>query len=443
MKDVEIIGLIKTYVNATLVGMGALKGAPCQCVITENADGTHKVTMKWIDNNGDAHTDYFNVLNGQVGDMDDLGDVKLTNLANGEILMWDSTAGKWVNILNSATVNTLNAVGDVSINLLQDGQVLVWDSTSSKWINGDVSITVDSALDKTSKNPVENMAIALAIENLVASNIGVTGGGNVQDTLDNKANSADLATVATSGSYTDLSNKPTIPDAQVQSDWGQTTSTEVDYIKNKPTLASVATSGDYDDLTNKPSLATVATSGDYDDLTNKPSLATVATSGSYTDLSNKPTIPAAQVQSDWNESDNTKADFIKNKPTLANVATSGDYDDLSNKPTIPAAQVQSDWNESDNTKLDFIKNKPSLLELGETSSKAYRGDRGKTAYDHSQIANGTNPHGTTADNVNLATALTINGASKTTAEAAISALAGLVDNITDTEYNAISAVLGN
>ena len=40
------------------------------------------------------------------------------------------------------------------------------------------------------------------------------------------------------------------------------------------------------------SLATVATTGDYNDLSNKPTLATVATSGSYTDLSNKPTIPS-------------------------------------------------------------------------------------------------------------------------------------------------------
>lgn len=38
-------------------------------------------------------------------------------------------------------------------------------------------------------------------------------------------------------------------------------------------------------------LATVATSGSYSDLSGKPNLATVATSGSYTDLSNKPTIP--------------------------------------------------------------------------------------------------------------------------------------------------------
>ena len=291
MKDVEIIGMLKSFVKATLVGMGALKGAPCQCVITTNADGTHKVTMMWVDNAGNGHSDSFDVLNGEVGDLKDLGDVTLADLQEGQTLSWDAVKQKWVNKQNSATVNTLNAVGDVTITSVQDGEVLVWDDTASKWVN----------------------------KALTASDI--------------------------SG------------------------------------LANVATSGDYDDLENKP------------------------------------TIPAAQIQSDWSQSDNTKADFIKNKPTLANVATSGDYDDLSNKP--------------------------SLLALGETSSKAYRGDHGKTAYDHSQLASGTNPHKTTANNIDLATALTINGASKTTAEAAISALAGLVDNITDAEYNAISTVLEN
>ena len=42
---------------------------------------------------------------------------------------------------------------------------------------------------------------------------------------------------------------------------------------------------------------------------------------------------------------------------MANVATSGNYNDLSNKPTIPAAQIQSDWTQTDSTKKDFIKNK--------------------------------------------------------------------------------------
>lgn len=56
-------------------------------------------------------------------------------------------------------------------------------------------------------------------------------------------------------------------------------------------LATVATSGSYSDLSNTPNLATVATSGDYSDLSNTPNLANVATSGSYADLSNTPTIP--------------------------------------------------------------------------------------------------------------------------------------------------------
>ena len=45
----------------------------------------------------------------------------------------------------------------------------------------------------------------------------------------------------------------------------------------------------------------------------------------------------------------------------------------------------------------------TALALGETSGTAYRGDRGKTAYDHSQITTG-NPHGTTAAQVGAATA---------------------------------------
>ena len=41
---------------------------------------------------------------------------------------------------------------------------------------------------------------------------------------------------------------------QVQVDWNQSDTTAVDYIKNKPTLATVATSGAYNDLSGKPTL---------------------------------------------------------------------------------------------------------------------------------------------------------------------------------------------
>lgn len=48
---------------------------------------------------------------------------------------------------------------------------------------------------------------------------------------------SDLATVATSGSYTDLLNKPTIPAAQVNSDWNANSG--VAQILNKPTIPTV------------------------------------------------------------------------------------------------------------------------------------------------------------------------------------------------------------
>lgn len=68
----------------------------------------------------------------------------------------------------------------------------------------------------------------------------------------------DLATVATSGSYDDLTDKPTIPAAQVNSDWNA--SSGMGEILNKPTLATVATSGAYSDLLGAPTIPTVDTS---------------------------------------------------------------------------------------------------------------------------------------------------------------------------------------
>ena len=60
-------------------------------------------------------------------------------------------------------------------------------------------------------------------------------------------------------------------------------------VMKSTSLATVATTGAYSDITGTPSLATVATTGAYADVTGTPTLATVATSGSYNDLSNQPT----------------------------------------------------------------------------------------------------------------------------------------------------------
>ena len=133
---------------------------------------------------------------------------------------------------------------------------------------------------------------------------------------------------------------------------------------------------------------------DYSALNNKPQINGVELKGNkttgdlnidYTDLKNKPSIPSAQIQSDWNQTDNTKPDFIKNKPSIPDELSdltddashrtvtdiekstwngksnfSGDYNDLDNKPTIPDAQVQADWDQTDTDAPDYIKNKPSI-----------------------------------------------------------------------------------
>lgn len=99
----------------------------------------------------------------------------------------------------------------------------------------------------------------------------------------------------------------------------------------------------------------------------------------------------AGVQSDWNESDNTKLDYIKNKPTIPDAQIQSDWsqsdntkkDYIKNKPTIPDAQIQSDWNQTTGTAKDYIKNKPTLgtasaLDVpatgNATSSQVVKGD---------------------------------------------------------------------
>lgn len=97
---------------------------------------------------------------------------------------------------------------------------------------------------------------------------------DLKNALDLKVDISGLATVATSGDYDDLTNKPTIPAAQIQSDWDQSDNTQIDFIKNKPTLGTMAAES-ASDYTPTSGLATVATTGSYPDLHNRPTIPTV------------------------------------------------------------------------------------------------------------------------------------------------------------------------
>lgn len=65
--DVEIIGILKSFVNQTLVGMGALKGAPCQILSIVDGTDDHTITFKWVDNEGDSHTSTLTIKDGRNG----------------------------------------------------------------------------------------------------------------------------------------------------------------------------------------------------------------------------------------------------------------------------------------------------------------------------------------------------------------------------------------
>ena len=124
-----------------------------------------------------------------------------------------------------------------------------------------------------------------------------------------------LSAVAASGDYNDLNNKPVVYN-KTESDTTFETKTDAsaklreakNYTDNNiSSLSTVAKSGNYNDLTNRPFLSTVAKSGDYNDLNNKPSLSAVATSGNYNDLTNKPTIPTVPTVDQTYQSTSTKA----------------------------------------------------------------------------------------------------------------------------------------
>lgn len=150
---------------------------------------------------------------------------------------------------------------------------------------------------------------------------------------DNITSKPNFATVATSGQYTDLLNKPApyvLPTSTAEILGGVKIGSGI--VINQAGVISVPNPA-WEDVTGKPVFANVATSAEYTDLLNRPQLSQVAISGSYTDLSNKPVIPAAQIQSDWTQATNTALDYIKNKPVLATVATSGSYNDLADTPS--------------------------------------------------------------------------------------------------------------
>ena len=173
----------------------------------------------------------------------------------------------------------------------------------------------------------------------------------VDGELAKKANSADLATVATTGAYSDLSGAPTrlgqftndvgfiteVPDGSVtHAKLAPSLNTELSDFENAVTGLQNAVSGLSNTKADKTTVSaladTVALKADKteiptktSDLTNDSNFAVdanyVHTDNNYTTAEKTKLAGIAagaevNVQSDWTQSDSTADDFIKHKPSI-------------------------------------------------------------------------------------------------------------------------------
>ena len=118
--------------TATAAGLGLVK-----------PDGT-SIT---IDANG--------VISSAGGNLSNLGDVAITSLANGQVLIWNQTNQKWQ---NGTIAGALSALSDVTITSATDGQILVYDSTAQKWVNATAQATLSNSTKPIQTKVVKDMA---------------------------------------------------------------------------------------------------------------------------------------------------------------------------------------------------------------------------------------------------------------------------------------------
>lgn len=155
MTDVEIIGVLKTYIAKTLVGMGALKGASCRIKGIVKTDNLNTVTFIWTDTDGTSKESTMLVYDGAKGDTGATGATGATGPAGADgysptITVKTSTADTYILTITDANnsydtpnlkgggssgSSTLAELTDVDLNDLAAGNVLIYDAENSKWVN--------------------------------------------------------------------------------------------------------------------------------------------------------------------------------------------------------------------------------------------------------------------------------------------------------------------
>jgi len=204
-----------------------------------------------------------------------------------------------VNNINQAPVNkSVNITVPTTVAELTDASNYVQTSRTinSKALSSNVTLTLDDIADGTNRSipTVNNSTIT------IKKNTNDTGDTFTTNNATTKTINLGLSTVATSGSYNDLSDKPTIPtvnNATLTISKGGTDNT------GSTTFSANASSN----VTINLGLHTVATSGSYNDLTNKPTIPTIPTNHVTTDTTQS--ISGAKTFSNSVTFDGTDSDI--------------------------------------------------------------------------------------------------------------------------------------
>ena len=293
--------------------------------------------------------------------------------------------------------HTDNNYTDNEKNKLADIESGAEANVQSDWNESDTSsdayILNKPTIPSVVANP-QNTTATLTSIGIDGTNYAIQGGGGGGAVNDVKVNdtsvvdSQGVANIDLTG-YATTSDIPTdLADLQGDSTHRLVTDTEKTTWNNKSDF-----SGSYNDLTDKPTIPS-ALADLTDDSTHRVVTDTEKTtwngksdfSGSYNDLTDKPTIPDAQIQSDWNQSDNTKVDFVKNKPSIPTAVSdlsddsthrvvtdtekttwngksdfSGSYTDLTDKPTLGTASALDVASSGDASTTEVVKGDDSRL----------------------------------------------------------------------------------
>ena len=194
----EAYVLSKSFTKKSLDGQGALKGAPCTIKSITEVDGGQKVTFEWTGTSGTKQTSTMIVKNGvSVTGISDKGNGKFT------LLLSDGSESDPIQCVKGedgfSPTATVEKVGKVATITITDKNgtttATIKDGEGSE--GGEANATDSISVNGVNVVPDENKNVDITVPS-----------------IEGLAKDADLATVAKSGDYEDLANKPEIPSVE-------------------------------------------------------------------------------------------------------------------------------------------------------------------------------------------------------------------------------------